>query len=64
MSKTKHTQGPWEIGGDDSLLWVTGPDKQASVVCDIVSRNTVGYSDEDRANAHDSPTCSKLLIAF
>lgn len=47
---SKHTPGPWHIGGDPSQRWVEGPDANENVICDIVPRCAV-MTPEDEANA-------------
>jgi len=49
-----HTATPWEIGGGGGGLglWITGPDKSANVICDLVPRKRPSEpEDEDYANA-------------
>lgn len=47
------TRGPWEVGDSgEGLWWVTGPDKSANVICDVVPRGNANEPDhEDYANA-------------
>lgn len=51
--KAAHTPLPWEVGGTGSgWLWITGPDKDESVICDIVNRMLrADPTEEDIANA-------------
>lgn len=44
-----HTPGPWKVGGDGE--WVTGPDRSAPVICDLVPRDDKQLGAEDDANA-------------
>lgn len=57
-----HTPGPWEpFLGSDSV-WVTGPDHNANVVCDIVL-SAKEATDEDFANARLIAAAPSLLEA-
>ena len=53
--ETKHTPTPWEVGEADLGLWITGPDRSANVICDLMGRGAEGYpvmlTDEDFENA-------------
>lgn len=49
-----HTPTPWAVEGDlDEGIYITGPDRNASVICDIVTRNAGDdiVTPEDEANA-------------
>lgn len=37
----EHTPGPWEAEEQDNSLWITGRDRTANVICDIVERMSV-----------------------
>lgn len=45
-----HTPEPWTLEGDDEL-WVSGPDRQEPVICDMVPRDEGSFTGEDEANA-------------
>lgn len=51
----EHTATPWQVGEAGLGLWITGPDKNANVICDLVGRGAEGYpvmlTNEDFENA-------------
>jgi hypothetical protein len=62
---SKHTSGPWAIGGEhDDSLWIEGPAKLDNVICDIVSRDLECIlAAEDWANARLIAAAPDLLEA-
>jgi hypothetical protein len=47
------TTGPWERGGDRNDVWISGRDRDANVICDLVRRADwirSFLSDEDESN--------------
>ena len=65
----QHTPGPWRIVEfADSGIFVSPPDDNISVICDIVTRSQeLGNddpSDEDRANAALIAAAPELLEAL
>jgi hypothetical protein len=62
MSDQKHTPGPWDVNDElGSEIWVTGPDRTAPVICDIVPRDPDEYLAEDEANAALIAAAPELL---
>lgn len=59
-----HTPGPWELESVLVGTWVTGPDGDAPVICDIVTRDPDGATDEDIANGHLIAAAPDLLDAL
>jgi hypothetical protein len=55
-----HTPGPWEVGETDGL-WITGPDREEPVICDLVPRDADCYTEEDEANARLIAAAPDLL---
>jgi hypothetical protein len=63
---SQHTPGPWATGEADGRLRVTGPDREANVVCDIAPRAgdvDADYTEEDAANAELIAAAPELLAA-
>ena len=65
---TQHTPGPWSMEYDDGV-WISGPDKNANVLCDIIGRiddREAGtqITDEDLANARLIAAAPDLLEAL
>jgi hypothetical protein len=74
MPELKHTPGPWEYESEMGDMWVTGPNRNEPVICDIVARltqfdeGTKEYTpvmqDEDEANAKLIAAAPDLLEAL
>lgn len=49
----KYTEGPWTAEYDEDGVWVTGPDREAPVICTVENQDarTEGQEDETWANA-------------
>lgn len=57
------TPGPWEIGDDGSGgVWVTGPDRNANVICDIYEQYVDGGADENAAFIAEARTALPALL--
>lgn len=65
MSGQKHTPKPWKAAFEEDGIWVTGPDQNANVICDIVGRIANGkqHTEEDEANALLIAAAPELLAA-
>lgn len=59
-----HTPGPWAVGGDDGLIWVTPPDTRQNVICDLQPRDADSFTEEDEANARLIAAAPDLLLAI
>ncbi|MCK9513781.1 MAG: hypothetical protein M0R28_21500 [Pigmentiphaga sp.] len=69
MSGAKHTRGPWAFERLDDAAWVTPPDRDEAVICDLVPRGTADgstplISDEDEANGYLIAGAPKLLASL
>ena len=51
------------VGDTDDGLWVTGPDTDAPVICDLVPRDAESFTEEDEANASLIAASPELLDA-
>lgn len=58
------TPGPWELEALDEDAWVTGPDRGAPVICDLVPRRIGVLTDEDMANGDLIAAAPDLLEAL
>lgn len=64
MSASKHTPGPWTIGGDDGAIWIQSPVSSDNVICDLVGRDADCLAVEDEANARLIAAAPELLAAL
>jgi len=71
MTAPKHTAARWEVEEDGmGGMWVTGPDRNAPVVCDIVARSHYSengnpiLTEEDEANAKLIAAAPELFEAL
>lgn len=58
----EHTPGPWRVSDGDEL-WVTGPNLNDNVICDLQPRDADCYTEEDEANARLIAAAPDLLTA-
>jgi hypothetical protein len=63
MSKTTHTEAPWEPHFEDGI-WIQSPNPDEPVICDLLPRDADSYTLEDEANAYLIAAAPDLLEAL